>query len=179
MNLLRRLLLRKQNILPQDVTSDTGTWPLVLVCLSRNTEKDQNSFAVPTSCPRLSASLLTWLDHDQRVTRNRTFAKQILIFSYINSEVKHSSNLGTPGCPMVQSQNYLSYFMVCGLQSLDPSAAIMLAQKSVTMTPKSSLTRLNHLWILQLKADSNPALHYQIRLRIAPYKAPWISSLQY
>lgn len=28
-----------QNILPQDVTSDTGTLSLVLVCLSRNTEK--------------------------------------------------------------------------------------------------------------------------------------------
>lgn len=97
------------------VTSDTGTLSLVLVCLSRNTEKEQNLLVLPILCPRLSASLLICLGLDYRVTRNRASAKSILIFSLhvISLEGKHSSYLGTLGSFMMQVWNYLGHFMGC------------------------------------------------------------------
>lgn len=97
------------------MTSDTGTLSLVLVCLSRNTEKEQNLLVLPILCPRLSASLLICLGLDYRVTRNRASAKSILIFSLrvISLEGKHSSYLGTLGSFMMQVWNYLGHFMGC------------------------------------------------------------------
>lgn len=96
------------------------------------------------------------------------------ILSYINSseEVKHSSDLGTPGSPMMQSLNFHDTMF------LDSLAAIILEKLSVTMWRQELITaRLNHFWILELH-QRNPDPHCQIRLRITPHKLQWVSGLQ-
>lgn len=55
---------------------------------------------------------------------------------------------------MLQTWNYLGYFIARALQFLDPLPVVLLKQKSpVAVILELILMKLSHLWILQLKAD--------------------------